>query len=309
MAKKLHGVDLDLDLNELLNGVIEKRISDPGVPVEGQIWFRTDLNYISYYDGTTILRCSTTADLNAHLTDTANPHDTTLEQARSQNNTVSGDIAMGGNKVTGLGTPTLSGDAATKGYVDGLIDITLKTPEAFAPAGLYPTTYAGNPVQAGDTFRITAAGTMGAITVNAEDLLIALVDTPGQTDANWSVAESNRDQATETVKGVAELATQAETNTGTDDERIVTPLKLQGKLASYGAAKTYHNAGVVVGGGTPVTVSHNLGLSAARACIVTCYDTATGEEIILKIVPTTTNAVDITKNGSNITVAVVVIGL
>ena len=32
--------------------------------------------------------------------------------------TMSGDIAMGTNKVTGLGTPSASGDAATKGYVD-----------------------------------------------------------------------------------------------------------------------------------------------------------------------------------------------
>ena len=32
--------------------------------------------------------------------------------------TMSGAIAMGGNKVTGLGTPTASGDAATKNYVD-----------------------------------------------------------------------------------------------------------------------------------------------------------------------------------------------
>ena len=32
--------------------------------------------------------------------------------------TMSGNLAMGGNKVTGLGAPTLSGDAATKTYVD-----------------------------------------------------------------------------------------------------------------------------------------------------------------------------------------------
>jgi hypothetical protein len=36
--------------------------------------------------------------------------------------------------------------------------------------------------------------------------------------------------ATESVAGVAELATQAETNSGTDDERIVTPLKLKALL-------------------------------------------------------------------------------
>jgi hypothetical protein len=36
--------------------------------------------------------------------------------------------------------------------------------------------------------------------------------------------------ASETVEGVAELATQAETNTGSDDLRIVTPLKLHTKV-------------------------------------------------------------------------------
>lgn len=40
-------------------------------------------------------------------------------------------------------------------------------------------------------------------------------------------------QATETTLGIAEIATQAETNTGTDDLRIVTPLKLQTKLGLY----------------------------------------------------------------------------
>ena len=37
-------------------------------------------------------------------------------------------------------------------------------------------------------------------------------------------------QATETAAGIAEIATQGETNTGTDDLRFVTPLKLQGKI-------------------------------------------------------------------------------
>jgi len=40
--------------------------------------------------------------------------------------------------------------------------------------------------------------------------------------------------ATETVQGKAEIATQAETNTGTDDTRFVTPLKLKTNLATYG---------------------------------------------------------------------------
>lgn len=40
--------------------------------------------------------------------------------------TMSGDIAMGGNKVTGLGAPTNSNDAATKDYVDAVATGALK---------------------------------------------------------------------------------------------------------------------------------------------------------------------------------------
>lgn len=51
--------------------------------------------------------------------------------------------------------------------------------------------------------------------------------------------------ATETVQGVAELATQAETDAGEDDERIVTPLKLAGALG----ARSVTGAGLATGGG------------------------------------------------------------
>jgi hypothetical protein len=99
--------------------------------------------------------------------------------------------------------------------VAALVDGTLKAPEAFSPAGSYPTTYDGDPVQKGDTFRM-AAGTMGAVTVNAEDLLVALVDTPGQVDASWQVIESNRTVVDQT--GVENSATA-------DNSSIVSPLR------------------------------------------------------------------------------------
>jgi hypothetical protein len=130
-------------------------------------------------------------------------------------------------------------DVYTTTQVDALIDASLKVPEAYDPAGSgnFPTTYDGNPVTKGDTFRIVTADTLGSGTVvNPEDLLIALVDTPGQTDSNWQVVESNRDQATETVKGVAEIATQVEVDTGTDDERIITPLKLANSVLASNVA-------------------------------------------------------------------------
>jgi hypothetical protein len=57
--------------------------------------------------------------------------------------------------------------------------------------------------------------------------------------------------ASETAKGIAELATQAETDAGTDDLRIVTPLKLA----------TYVKQNLWIDGGSAVS---NFGSAPAR---------------------------------------------
>lgn len=82
--------------------------------------------------------------------------------------------------------------------------------------------------RAGDYWYVTTAGTVQGVVLNVGDVLIAAIDAASPTNAaNWIFLESNRDQATETVKGVAEIATNAEVAAGTDDERIITPLKLK----------------------------------------------------------------------------------
>jgi len=47
-----------------------------------------------------------------------------------------------------------------------------------------------------------------------------------------SIVEIGAPVASETTAGNAEIATQAETDAGSDDARIVTPLKLAGRLIS-----------------------------------------------------------------------------
>ena len=129
--------------------------------------------------------------------------------------------------ITGLKSPINDHDVVIKSYVDGLIDPVLKSPDDWdASVGTYPTEYKEAVVSNGDTFLITAAGTMGTTVVNVGDFLVAKSDAPGQVDANWFVLESNRDQATETIKGVAKIATDGQVAAGTDDETIVTPVKL-----------------------------------------------------------------------------------
>ena len=73
----------------------------------------------------------------------------------------------------------------------------------------------------------SSTGTLSGLTTTATGSLVAAInEVKAQAAASGSAAS-------ETVAGVAEVATQAETNAGTDDARMVTPLKFQTRLAAY----------------------------------------------------------------------------
>lgn len=57
-------------------------------------------------------------DLSGHISNTSNPHSTTLEQARVAGDTFSGAINMGSNNINGVASPLAATDAANRAYVD-----------------------------------------------------------------------------------------------------------------------------------------------------------------------------------------------
>lgn len=71
----------------------------------------------------------------------------------------------------------------------------------------------------------SSSGDLTGLTTTAKTSLLAAV--------NEVNAKPSAVPASETVAGVMELATQTETNTGTDDARAVTPLKFQTRMAAY----------------------------------------------------------------------------
>lgn len=79
--------------------------------------------------------------------------------------------------------------------------------------------------------------------------------TVGSTSIVWSSFLSGSPAASESTAGIMEIATQAETDTGTDDLRAVTPLK----LATYAGRKLKYAADIGNASAQSFTLTHNLG--------------------------------------------------
>jgi hypothetical protein len=79
--------------------------------------------------------------------------------------------------------------------------------------------------------------------------------TIGSTAVTWVAFGTVTPPASETTSGRVELATQAETDAGTDDERAITPLKLK----TWSAAPKRYQTLVGDASNTSYAITHNLG--------------------------------------------------
>ena len=98
--------------------------------------------------------------------------------------TMGGNIAMGNNKITGLGTPTADADAVTKLYVDNIAAgvnvheaVKYATTDALGTAGnlvggTITTTYANGTSGVGATLTIATSSNWTAITIDGQSLTV-----------------------------------------------------------------------------------------------------------------------------------------
>lgn len=103
----------------------------------------------------------------------------------------------------------------------------------------------------------------------------------------WASFGTAAPSASESAAGIAEIATQAETNTGSDDARIVTPLK----LANWAGGARRYAATIGDGSATSYTVTHNLGTEDVQ---VQVRETGGSKRVVIpEVQVASTNAVTI----------------
>ena len=87
-------------------------------------------------------------------------------------------------------------------------------------------------------------------------------------------------QATESVAGIAEIATQAECTSGTNDTNIVTPLKMATYTSGMTKKSTYTNGALTATGGICTwTISD----TKAPDCVVVIRETSGGAEVLCDV--------------------------
>jgi hypothetical protein len=231
------------------------------------------------------------------------------------------------SKVVNLPTPSATGDAVPKSYVDSLVEglawkdscrvatqsnlnlaapgatvdgITMVSGDRMLVRAQTTTSqngiYVWNGAASAATRSLDAStfpeleqavttveeGTSGATTYRQDQIN----GTIGSSSISWVTFGTSAPAASETTAGIAEIATQAEVNTGTDDLRIVTPLKLatwSGRIKKYATS-------VGDGSATSYTVTHNL---ASLDVNVTVFSNSTGDEVIADVTHATTNTLTI----------------
>lgn len=100
-----------------------------------------------------------------------------------------------------------------------------------ASVGTFPTqTAQGNPIEAGNLFTVSVAGTLGGVNYAVGEAFRALVDTPGQTAGNWQKLIFIAGAQTVDTAGLVRKATDAEVVAGTANDNSVSTKQLQDKL-------------------------------------------------------------------------------
>ena len=175
------------------------------------------------------------------------------------------------NMVSDLSTKVPT-QQSVKAYVDAEIANAVSSEMSYQ--GAYDAS--ANPsatASKGDTFTVSVAGTgvsnYWSTSLSIGDMIIAEIDNPSS-EADWTEVNKNIPDivnASTTAKGIVELATQTEVNTGTDTTRAITPSRLRSTLGITSSLSTTLTYSELIGDGsnTSIVVTHSIGNQFVQA--------------------------------------------
>lgn len=164
----------------------------------------------------------------------------------------------------------------------------------------YNATEPGTPAT-GDYYVFNTAGTN---TWESSDV-VQIGDSVVWDGTNWKFIQGNVIAATTSIAGIVELATDAESSTGTDTVRAVTPSGLTQFYTDKKLAKVYFISGASLVANTPLTVTHNLALQNRDAFTINVM--SSNSQVSVDVDSTDTNSLTVT-SAVSITASITVIG-
>jgi hypothetical protein len=230
------------------------------------------------------------------------------------------------SKVVNLPTPSSSGDAAPKSYVDSLVEglawkdscrvatqsnlnlsspgatidgITMASQDRVLVRAQSTASENGIYVWNGSSTAMTRS--LDASTFPELEQAVTTVEegtsagttyrqdqvngTIGSSTITWVTFGTAAPAASETTAGVAEIATQAEVDAGTDDARIVTPLK----LATYSGRIRKYVASFGDGSATSYVITHNFNTRDVQVSVFP--NSGTYDDVVVDVGRTSVNEV------------------
>lgn len=299
MAKKTILVDIDLKQNELQNAVIQNLASAPSNPVAGQVYFNTTDNMQYIYDGTEWITGKTYTE--------GDGIDITNDVI-SIDNTVTGDtkckitynnqgLVTAGADLSASDIPDISATYVATSLLGTNNGVATLDNDGKVPSSQLPS-YVDDVIESYIVSGATAlsAGWLSktdggsALTPETDKIYVVLSSGEYQNKTyRWGGStyveiSSSPAQATESQAGIAELATQSEVNTGTDDTRIVTPLKLATYTSGMSKKITATNPILATTSGICTwTVTNTLGVADVN---VQVFEISTNTQVMTEIIPT-----------------------